>query len=706
VAIYGQIRIEAIDDKSPHLATVKILWRANSKTLGNFTNGAFVDHAANRQILVALDSEIGCVGYLLYRASSSFNRISIVHLCISPSHRGRGIAKLLMDYLKKISREKYSGIGLSCRRDYNLETMWSSLGFVPQNDKPGRSKDGTLLTYWWFDHGHPNLFSIGHQEKLESKLCVVIDAKIFSDLYSDLYADEASDSEESRALMADWLEAELELCITDEIFNHINIIADDEERKRQRQFASYFTLLRSFQQSLETQQDDLKKFLSQKNIIITEIDLRHLARTIVSDSHIFVSRDEQLLEIADEIYNNFKVSIVHPNYLVAKLDEIHRKPDYQPVRLAGTHLEQVPVVKGKEDLLTSCFLSVNQKETQAKFKQRLRGFMAEPDKFECLVVLEEENKPLALIVYGRHKIHELEIPMLRVGKNALSSTLARHLIFQSISRSSRENRQFTRITDPYLQDTVTTAIHEDTTFVRVENEWLRANLAVAETGSQLSKRLTNLASIFGKDYNFCRQIAEIISSDGATNDIQTMARIERFLWPAKVIDAEIPVFIIPIQPRWAKDLFDEDLANQTLLGAKPELAFNREALYYCWNNYFKQLIAPFRILWYVSQDNKNYYYGVGAIRACSVVDEVVIGKPKELYQRFQRLGVYSLADILKVRPSKNGDIMAIRFSNTELFKKPIDYNDVQQILNKKVPFQSPYRIDKDQFKQMYHLGIT
>jgi GNAT superfamily N-acetyltransferase len=701
VAIHGKIKIEAIDDKSPHLATVKKLWRANSKTLGNFTNGAFIDHAVNRQILVALDSELGCIGYLLYRASSSFNRISIVHLCISPSHRGKGIAKLLMDYLKKISRDKYSGIGLSCRRDYNLETMWSSLGFVPKNDKPGRSKDGMLLTYWWFDHGHPNLFSIGHQEKLESKLCVVIDAKIFYDLYSD----EASDSEESRALIADWLEPELELCITDEIFNYINIIADDEERKRQREFASFFTLLSSFQQSDETQQEDLKRFLYYKNISITETDLRHLARTIVSDSHIFVSREEELLEVADEIYNNFKVSIIHPNYLVARLDELHRKPDYQPVRLAGTHLEQVPVQKGNEDLLTRCFIAGNQNETQAKFQQRLRGFMAEPDKFECSVVLEQ-NQPLALVVYGRHKNHELEIPMLRVGKNPLSATLARHLIFQSISRSSHEKRHFTRITDTYLQDTVTTAIHEDTTFVRVGNDWLRANLAVAETGSQLSTRLKNLAFKFGKDYNFCRQIAEIISSDTATSDTQTMARIERFLWPAKVIDAEIPVFIIPIQPRWAKDLFDENLANQNILGAKPELAFNREALYYCWNNYFKQLIAPFRILWYVSQDNENYYHGVGAIRACSVVDEVVIGKPKELYQRFQRLGVYSLDDILKVRPSKNGDIMAIRFSNTELFKRPIDYNDVQQILNKKVPFQSPYKIDKDQFEQLYHLGIT
>ena len=60
--------------------------------------------------------------------------------------------------------------------------------------------------------------------------------------------------------------------------------------------------------------------------------------------------------------------------------------------------------------------------------------------------------------------------------------------------------------------------------------------------------------------------------------------IERFIFPAKITDSEITTFIIPIQPRWAAYLFDEHLGNQMLalpgFGSKPELAFNREAVYY------------------------------------------------------------------------------------------------------------------------------
>jgi ribosomal protein S18 acetylase RimI-like enzyme len=142
-----QVTIEAIDDKSPHLQTVKALWRASSKTLGRFPKGAFAERAAHRQILVALAPQLGCIGYLLYR--HSYDRITIVHLCIARSHQGQGVARLLIDQLKQITKEKYSGIGLHCRRDYGLEEMWSRLGFVGKYEKTGDSKDGKLLTYWW-----------------------------------------------------------------------------------------------------------------------------------------------------------------------------------------------------------------------------------------------------------------------------------------------------------------------------------------------------------------------------------------------------------------------------------------------------------------------------------------------------------------------------------------------------------------------------
>ncbi|MEW6493048.1 MAG: GNAT family N-acetyltransferase, partial [Cyanobacteriota bacterium] len=152
-----QFKIEIIDDESPHLQTVIELGDAHKKTLGFFPEGAFRRHAALRQIIVAVEPQSRCIGYLLYRYSSEYNRIAIIHLCVAPSERKKGVAKLLVDYLKQITQD-YRGIGLSCRRDYKLDNFWTNLGFVPKDDKSAK-KPGKLLTYWWLDYGHPNLLS-------------------------------------------------------------------------------------------------------------------------------------------------------------------------------------------------------------------------------------------------------------------------------------------------------------------------------------------------------------------------------------------------------------------------------------------------------------------------------------------------------------------------------------------------------------------
>ncbi|WP_066426515.1 GNAT family N-acetyltransferase [Anabaena sp. 4-3] len=694
---HSKIKIEEIDDTSPHLATVIELGDSNRATLGFFSKGAFAESAKKRHILVALEPQAGCIGYLLYR--HSYDRITIVHLCVAKEHQNKKIARLLVNHLKQITQEKYTGIGLHCRRDYDLADMWSKLGFVPQYDKEGKSKDKKLLTFWWFDHGHENLFSNTHIHKFESKLCVVIDANIFF----DLYADEDRDNDESKLLLADWLELELEICLTDEIFNYINIITDDQERKSQRQLAQRFISLPYISQLLDKTVQELQNIISQKNIMISELNVRHLVKTIASESNIFVTNKKELLDIANEIYDKFRLSVITTNELVIQLDELRNKPDYQPVRLAGTLLKLVPVQKGQEDLLTNYFTCINQGETKTGFQQQLRRFIAEVEKFDCYAVFEEENKPLALFVYGKHKQNELEIPLLRVGDNHLSGTLARHLIFQSILHSANEHRQFTRITDLWLQETVTNAIQEDN-FVKFNNGWLKVNLAVAETASQLSIRLANLASSLGQEYNFCLQIANSLNSKSFIKEIKLSTDLEKFLFPLKIIDAEIPNFIISIEPKWAIDLFDSDLAMQTLFGSKIELAFNREAVYYRSAKNSRGLKSLCRILWYVKRDEKADYCGISSIRACSFADEIIIDKPKNLYQRFQRLGVYKLADILNINPDKNGNIMAIRFSYTELFKYPIQLQTIRKIINKKETFQSPCKISNDCFNKLYNLG--
>ena len=698
-----QFKIETIDDQSPHLQTVIELGDAHKKTLGLFPAGAFRRHAALRQIIVALEPQARCIGYLLYGRSSEYNRITIIHLCIAPSERKKGVAKLLVNYLQKITQE-HSGIGLSCRRDYKLDKFWSSLGFVAQYDKPAKTP-GELLTYWWLDYGHPNLLTTLTNQQRESKLFVVVDTEI----YFHLYKDKESKFEEANSLVADWLQPYLEVCITDEVFNKINKENTENERNKMRIFAQSFTRLTCQNRRLDMSEQPLRKFLKEKNILIDEYELRNIARTLAANIYTYTTFNSSLLDIAEDIYECFKLSILRPVELIDRLDELRRKPEYQPVRLAGTRLKQIRLQREQEAVLNSYFQSFNQGENRSDFQQQLHRFLAESDKFECFVILEVENQPLALVVYDWHKKHELEIPLFRVGDSPLGATMTHHLIFQAALVSAREQRQFTRFTDIRLQETVIKVLQKDT-FIKVENGWLRANIAVAEIALNLSQRLADLAMKFGQEYAFCSHIANNLKTDGAITDTQTMLDIERFLYPAKVIDADIPTFIIPIKPFWAQQLFDKELASQTLFGAtKTGLALNREAVYYKSKNAPKKLksVVGGRILWYVSsQDGDNGYRGVSSIRACSRLDEVVIGKPEELYRRFRDLGIYERKHIFDTANNDpNNVIMAIRFSDTEMLKTPVTLSKIQKILGQKITMQAPLSISKENFADLYALGV-
>lgn len=70
-----------------------------------------------------------------------------------------------------------------------------------------------------------------------------------------------------------------------------------------------------------------------------ESDMRQLARAIAGNVPFFVTRDEDLLDRANEIYRTHGITIRRPSDLIIQLDELRRQQEYQPARLAGTVIE-------------------------------------------------------------------------------------------------------------------------------------------------------------------------------------------------------------------------------------------------------------------------------------------------------------------------------------------------------------------------------
>ena len=722
------LRIEPIDEKSPHLPAVIALGRANKRTLGLFPDEAFVDRAAAREILVAIaaeeevsekvseevsEGEEKFVGYLLYRSVPSEKHIVIVHLCIDLSWRGRGLAKKLVDFLSDITQDFY-GIKLKCRRDYGLHKMWERLGFFPANEKPGRSRDGKELTVWWRDHGHRDLFSLLAQQKLESKLGAVMDASVFFDLESS-----EADNSESASLLADWLEPNLNLCVTDDIFYAVDKIEDSKQRKSQRLLAETFDRLRCSQSEFEAKLQAIADFFAYSTdsptdspiakANIEETARRQLARAIAVETSVLVTRARNLLAIAEAIAAKFHLSILSPTELIVQLDEVRSKAKHPPQRLAGTNLriqnlQNIESLQYNQPSFIENFRSRSCGETLQQFRQRLHSFQEDKDKCDRSLVLNAENKPLALIVCDRRANQELQIPMMRVKGGNLAATLVRHLIFRSVSQAADEKRPFVRISDPYLDSTAIEAIQEDA-FIRVSEQYLKVNLPVAATAQELAEHLLALARL-DSDYSFCQQYAETLTNDRRETNSVVAAELEHRLWPAKITDAPLQTAIVPIQAKWAKDLFDKELANQYLFASTNNLPLKRELVYYRSKRANAGLKpgAIGRILWYVSND-KNYF-GTKALRACSRLDEVIVDKPETLDRQFSNFGVYELKDLLSLTKNKpKQDIMALRFSDTKVFVRPIEWEQLKQILGLQAPIQSPMAISPAQFDIIYNLGI-
>jgi len=701
-----EFTIQEIDSSSEYLEKIIQLGDANSATLGFLPRGAFSRLAEQGRIFACISSEVGCVGYLLYGVNRY--RVKLNHLCVDEMWRGKGIAKMLIKYLKDKTDHLY-GILASCRRDYKLDDMWSSLGFIAIHERPGRSKDGSTLTEWWLNYGHPDLFTTFARQKAELSISVAIDANIFYDLADEERADEYS--KESKALIADWLEAELELCLTDEIKNEINRNKDSRKRKELRGMVNRFTSLPCTQEEFEQACNSLRKFFP-KNMSDSEAsDFRQLARTIGSDIKVafFVTRDTRLLEeIEETIYQEFGLLIIHPVDLIIRLDELRRETEYQPIRLAGTNIERRRVRSGEQDAIVNQFLSYAQGEKITEFRRVFRQFLSKPEQFECFTVGHRGEKPIALIVYNRKEDSELQVPVLRFQKNKLTPTILRHCIFQGLLTAAKEKRQFTRITEAYLEADTISALQEDR-FMKTENGLLKMNLDISQSSAEISAYISELCQKINKGYEQYYPLVKVLSDCNSMDNTRLMADIEKMLYPAKITDATIPTFVIPIKPWWAQNLFDKELAEATLWGAKEELALRRELVYYRSKQPSSGLEAPGRILWYVSKDadSKNSSSIVGAIRACSRLDEIVIGKPKELYKRFRRLGIYEFKNVLQTAKNDfNREIMAIKFSDTELFSKPIELIEIQQILQQKISFQWPYRITPNFFSIIYNIGIS
>lgn len=684
--------IISIDHNSKYLKCVMDLWRPNASTLGFFPDGAFKEYAAKKQIIVALNSKKDFLGYLLFRITPSRQEASIVHLCVAVEKQGQGIAKALVKELIKIT-DGLRGISLRCRRDFKANNLWPKLNFSAASESEGKSNNGSILTRWWYQHKVLDLFTSILLEDFTDKLRVVIDANIFYDLKN-------KSDDESMALRADYLADSIAICITTELFNEIDRSPNQKERETSRNFASQFHHLVCSLDDFDQVYNTIKSYLPANPRPQDNSDFSHLARAIQANAKFFVTRDGAILDKGNELYQQFGISVIRPVDLIIEIDSLYREQEYQPARLAGTLCEIAKVQSGQEDLLVNAFQNHACSESQYSLRKLLRNLLISPLETDCLVAWSHSKEPIGLVAYNQNQAKCLNVKLFRVSPtHKLSTTILRYLIGFLMKKARSEGCRLIEILDLHLSQNAKEALIRDH-FFPTNNSWFKFIIPAYTSKDHVLTELTKIDSEAEIVRNKIAEIKILLSSDDALQSPINIWNLEAVLWPAKITGSSIPCYIVPIRPEWALHLFDEEFANQDMFGAKIDLALSRESVYYRAAKNSAGISAPARILWYVSQKNSKHH-GAGAIRAQSRLDEIIIGKPKDLYKQFRRLGIYEWKDVfLTAKENISNEIMALRFSETEMLNKPLPWDEVTKKLELagiRTQLQSPCKIPENVF---------
>lgn len=664
----------------------------NSKTLGFLPKLAFQKYAEKGQLIgVFKKNTHKILGYLLYRVS--YNKVTIVHLCIDNSERNNGTATKLIDYLKK-NTTQYDGIRLSCRNDYGIDSVWEKFNFVPVKEKIGRSKKGLPLTVWWFPHFHNNLLTQISEYEINNKIVAVIDMNIFLDIKEEREV-------ESLALKSDWLVSEAILYFTREMHIEINRAQSNDLKDSSRKLLKYFKEL-PFKDETHFSQILLElkiKFpLKDDNDKNGKSDLHHIAYSISGGAEFFITRDEELLK-NHLFFLKYDLIVCRPSDFITHLDENIQISKYKPQLLIGTNISTKSITTKDINFFTEKFLKPNEKKIF--FQKTIRNSLSHPNQFE-LITISKKDELLGFVVFDRSLDDELNIPIFRFLSNNLKFTLVKHILFKAILTSTNEKRKLISIKEKHIDDDLQNVLKESR-FTKIKDVWQKINIK-----GIINKK--DLNSEIEKNENLRSVISNIntnINKSNNTSELVTGYNYERFLSPVKIEDLDIPTYIIPIKPKWAEQLFnDKSKEKFNLFEPEYELLLNRENVYYR-SAKPKIINAPARVLWYLSENKSTK--AKGSIIAASYIDEIFVDSPKNLFKQFEKLGIYKWKDISRTSGSKK-EIMAFVFSDTELFTNYISLTSIKNIYNtiekKKFMVVTPIQIKLETYLELYKRGMN
>jgi len=369
---------------------------------------------------------------------------------------------------------------------------------------------------------------------------------------------------------------------------------------------------------------------------------------------------------------------------------------YTPSSIENTSFKFFVPSPDEDDELYEVFSNRAAGERKREFSQYLRQCRSNPLHWELLVLRSAGGKAVALIARSCN-VSRVNVSLLRVAGPS-AGTIARQVAHVLRVYALEKGNATMVITDQNLSPQLPEGLISEG-FVEAGNEWwsvaLDEHASVVDVANAMSQ-LGALPDELGVDGLIPKLSLEQLTPS-------EILELELRFAPLRVAGSGVPTYSVPIRPVWAEQLFDTELSASTLFNRLDDLGISREHVYYS-GAPRGEFGPPSRILWYVSRERQRQ--GTGAVRATSKVEEVVVGRPLDLFRRFSRLGIYQREQVLRMG-AKRGTLMAIRFSDTEIFKFPIPHSEFLGIVENsghRVALRSPQRLPDRVFDIVYERG--
>ena len=679
-----------IDNSDPFIIEVIKLGKKNSATLGLMPKDVYIEQARKKCLVIAFEGSVLC-GFCLFRLAETKSRIGITQVCVAPSARRRGIAKLLLNQVRNKFNLLAKGMLVSCREDYKeARQLWNSYGFVIKKRVRSRSIQEKYLLKLWYNFDQKDLFSI---EANPNDLRVVLDLNILIKLNED------KDLDEIQQLLSDWLTDEVDYCYAKETLNEIHRDKDFRRTNNTLQFINSFQELSC--NPVESQQfhtilEELHPGATENHIS----DRKQLAECKASNISYFITMDEELIAHRDAIYEKLGISILRPGEFILEIDELKNRRLYEPIRLQGARYEVKRV--SSHELLPAIdhFLNKESGERKAEFQMLVTSSSADKKASTLQMILSPENDPTALYCF-KIGTESIDVIFLRVKKAAISNTLFSQILVKAIHEAGVHGKPRIKILEKNLS-IEQNQILRNHGFDLTTSGWVKLSL----TGLHDSKSLLSSNLLIKSHPELSNTISLLAAHTDPEIRDKLKLTIERKLWPLKLSDLSIPTFIVPIKPLWAAQLFDYLSSNESLFGAVPDLSWSRENVYYRSHRPNVESF-PARILWYASEEKG--FSRTKAIVGCSYLNKVIVGEAKQLFSTYRRFGIYKWPEIFNLaKGDVHRPIKVLQFSDTEVFEKTVSFATTNAVLlsenYKKQTFVSPVKVNHLIFNKIYSLA--